>query len=127
MTDPMSPDVAAVLAEVHSRHSWHVGAHGATCGCGQTFGWMSHGSVVEWRAHLADAQTAALVAAGLVASDGGAYMGGDRVVTTRDGFVTEFNAQSDKEAAAYKAGWADCLSEIRDEDGLREKASDGCS
>jgi hypothetical protein len=41
-----------------------------------------------------------------------------RTVTTRDGLATEFNAQTDAEARAYKAGWADCLSEIRDEDGL---------
>lgn len=40
----------------------------------------------------------------------------ERTVVTRDGFVTAFNAQSDEEAAAYQAGWADALAEVRDEE-----------
>jgi hypothetical protein len=63
--------------------------------------------------HISDgaiARVAAAVAARLAERD--------REVVTRDGYVAPFNAQSDAEAKAYKAGWADALAEVRDEESV---------
>ena len=54
--ETLAERVAAVLGE----HRWTVGHEGATCGCGETFGWLSQTAVVAHRAHVAAAIVAAL-------------------------------------------------------------------
>ena len=44
-------DAANVLAD----HRWTVRAGGATCGCGEEFGWLSQHAVVAHRRHVAQA------------------------------------------------------------------------
>ena len=51
-------DAAKVLAE----HRWTVRAEGATCGCGEKFGWLTQRAVEGHRHHVAEA----LAAAGLL-------------------------------------------------------------